>query len=112
MKKGIYVTVYRSAGADCTANGITSKVDRIMLVGEGIREQYKVSEDEPYLELVIRPHLDNYKHANVAGLQDDKKGTTMFGGNYVLVDCPVSGKFFLPVHDRFEDWDTYEAMSR
>lgn len=116
-RRGLLVFVYRAAeGTDCTAGGITSKVKNIILIGQNICGPFKVKEGETYLELVEEycggrvlrfaiPMVDGHK---VYG--DD--GVTMNGGNFIYDhDDRFPADYPIPVRDRFEDWETFQALS-
>lgn len=105
--KGLTVNVLvRADGSDCTNNGITSKVKRIVIVGEGIPKLDAVPEGEVYLELVKREMFGKvYFHAAPRGDEFNPGNRGMAGGNFVyssdsrfndICNYPVS------VHDRFE----------
>ena len=109
--KGLYVSVLRdAAGYDCTNNGITSKVNRILLIDENLKGLYEPEPDEVYLILKRRniwPCESDYIHAepmkNGKPLHTDK--CSMAGGNYVTCcDSRISAlnRYPIPVHDRYE----------
>lgn len=117
---GLPVSVLRNAEiGDCTANGVTKFNDSFKLVDESLQAPFNVEEDEVYLKLVYRqifPGTPAYIHA-----EPYKNGqpiipaghTGMFGGNFVYTsDSRFPNKYPIPVHDRFESWETYERMSR
>lgn len=113
--KGLLVYVYRNAKfGGCTAGGLTDQVSQVLLAGDGIEGQFEIAEDEPYLELVRTAQLRviavprNFKDTkNLVG--------PMFGGNFVYSSdsrfskiCPSP----IPVHDRYETQEVYDALSR
>lgn len=115
MKKGMLVFVYRH-GSDCTAGGITSKLDQIVLVGPGIEGPFEVKEGEPYLELQRKNVNGEYLYA-VPRNDGDKSSLVgpMFGGNFVYSSDSRFRRvcvYPLPVHDRWETQACYDAMSR
>jgi len=113
-KKGLIVNVYKSPLGDSTAGGLTSKFDKAVIVGKGIPEIFAPSEDAPAIYLdKIRDHV----FASPVDKTQEKSGTWMFGGNFVYSSDSRFSKLTndgnpIPVHDRFEDWDTYDRMSR
>lgn len=121
-RTGLSVDVFRDAafnGCDCTAGGITSKVNSLVLVDEKICAPFTVREGEVYLVLEKKPigggeiHLRAIPMVDGRRVNDDKEGVTMFGGNFIYTsDGRFPSKYPIPVHDRFEDWETYEALSR
>lgn len=109
MKQGMLVYVYRN-GADCTAGGITSKVDMIIIVGEGIEGPFEVDEGEAYLELRRKNVGGNeYLYAvPVDGRDTSGMVGPMFGGNFVYTSDSRFAKvckYPIPVHDRYETYN-------
>lgn len=115
MKKGMLVFVYRH-GSDCTAGGITSKLDQMVLVGPGIEGPFEVKDDEPYLELQRKNVNGEYLYAVPRNVGDKRSLVgPMFGGNFVYSSDSRFRKvcaYPLPVHDRWETQQCYESMSR
>ncbi len=117
MKKGMLVSVYRSSHGDCTAGGVTSKLEQLVLVGPGIEGPFEVKEGEPYLELMKKNvGLGEYMYA-VPRNAGDKSSLVgpMFGGNFVYTSDSRFRKvcaYPIPVHDRWETQATYDALSR
>jgi len=118
--RGLSCNVYRAVDfPDCTADGITGKVKCILLVDDSIRAPFKVAENEIYLVLVRRQFplsgKGEYIHAeprmngkNINGLDYG-----MFGGNFIYTsDSRFPSNYPIPVHDRFENQETYNALSR
>lgn len=98
--KGLMVYVYRT-NYDATNGGVTSSHDRVLLVGEGVPEVFKASDDLPALRLVKRIIGGNpYLHAEPI----EKHGKHhMFGGNFIYVsDSRFPNRYPIPVHDRTE----------
>ena len=120
--KTVSVYVLRNDLGDSTANGITSKVNSVWLfsaetTNEEVREFYGKKNESPEnaLRVVKRERYCNYVEPVFKNTGD--QGTYMAGGNYVYT-CDsrykeISGTPYpLPAHDRFEDWVTYEGLSR
>jgi len=111
--KGLAVTVYRYT-TDCTNGGITAKVDRIILVGEGIPEVFEVKENAIYLKLVRRDLWGKeYLHAEPVG-QTKKDIGDMAGGNFIYSSDSRFRKinaYPIPVHDRSETQAEYDTLS-
>jgi hypothetical protein len=114
MKKGMLVYVYRNAEfGGCTNNGLTDKVTKLILVGDGIDGPFEVKEGEPYLELVrnaYRVHAEPRNFGDMSGLIGP-----MFGGNFVYSSDSRFTKVCyapLPVHDRYETQEQYDSLSR
>ena len=88
--KGLYVSILRDAslnGADCTNNGITSKVTRILLVDEKLTGGlYEPQLDEVYLKLVRRNvGFKGTEYIHAVPMVNGKviHSTSMFGGNFI-----------------------------
>jgi hypothetical protein len=114
---GLTVGVFREVDfPDCTANGITSKVSRILLVDDSIEGPFKVGKDEVYLVLVRRNICGReYIHAEPRKESFEMRGDRygMFGGNFIYTsDSRFPNSYPIPVHDRFETLEEYEAFSR
>lgn len=115
-RRGLLVFVYRSDLGDCTAGGVTAKGKSLKLVDQEIKAPFRVEEGEVYLELerfysqgriLFRaiPMVDGHKVYT-------KEGVTMFGGNFIYTsDSRFPSDYPIPVHDRFEDWETFHALS-
>jgi len=98
MKKGLMVFVLR-ADTDCTNEGITTKYDKFILIGEGLPEIFEPSDDTPALYL-IRRNIGgrDYLHASTT-----PTNSGMAGGNYVnACDSRFPNDYPISVHDRFE----------
>lgn len=104
MVRGLLVEVLRQAdGHDCTAEGVTSKFDKAILVGEGIPAIFQPTPDCPALELRKKwPNtLKEYLYAVPADLPESTWVT--FGGNFIYTsDSRFPGRYPIPVHDRIE----------
>jgi len=103
-KQGLIVNVYRPSH-DATNNGLTSKMDQIRLVGEGVDGPFGPKEGEDYL-VVQTKHVGNkpYIYAVPKSLLDSGD-LVMFGGNFVYTSdsrFAAVNKYPIPVHDRVE----------
>jgi hypothetical protein len=112
--KGLLVFVLRHAdGTDCTNGGITSKVSKAILVGDGIPEIFTPNEDAPALRLVRRNIDGEYLHAEPVEGKDAKRVGWMTGGNFIYTsDARFPSRQPISVHDRQETVEQYEALSR
>lgn len=87
--RGISVFVYRnSIGGDCTNYGLSSKKDRLIMVGEDGSDfdcPHTTKEGEDYLVYVLafpgNPILEHYRAIPKSLLDSGKH--VMFGGNFV-----------------------------
>lgn len=117
-RKGLLVEVYRAANrSDCTNGGVTSRVDHCVLVGIGVPEIFEPSERTPALELCTKSvggELYHYARP-VLGPDDPRKNIgPMNGGNFVYTSDSrlPCGRRPIPVHDRWETQEQYDALSR
>lgn len=117
------VTVFRPAGfPDCTGNGLSSKVnsgflfmnctaiDAIMWCKERGKDPSKQfilvkrelwGEDHAYAEPLIKPN----NRAQVFG------GNFLYTSDYRMYKTGGTYKVPVPIHDRFETWEEFEAMT-
>jgi hypothetical protein len=113
--KGMYLSVYRNAQLGDNSNGgVSGKVTRIILIGEGIPEIFEAGPDDVVLKLVRRDFHDGpYFHAEPVDQPKEMAGP-MFGGSFCYTsDSRISRitKYPIPIHDRFETWELYNALS-
>lgn len=105
--KGLICEVYKSFNndgsvSDCTNNGITSKVNRILLCGPGIPEIFEADESLPAFRLVKR-NLFGSEYLHVEPWEKPKRTGWMFGGNLCKTsDSRFPSKYALNIHDREE----------
>lgn len=98
MKKGLMVFVLRSP-TDCSNEGITTKYEKFILIGDGLPELFEPSEDTPALYL-IRRNIDGQEYLNASTTPGN---SGMNGGNYVQTsDSRFPIAYPIAVHDRFE----------
>jgi hypothetical protein len=112
--KGLIVEVYKSFQrdgkvSDCTNNGITSRVNKITLVGEGIPEIFEADEDAPAFKVVRRmlshSDTDNHKeeYLHVEPIERPTGIGWMYGGNICSTsDSRFPNRYPLKIHDRQE----------
>ena len=107
MKQALMVFVYRTGLGDATNGGVSSRVDMLLLAGEGIEGPFEVDDNEHHLELRKKNvGGEDYLYAVPVGYVE-AVGTAgpMFGGNFVYTSdsrfrrvC----KYPIPIHDRYE----------
>lgn len=103
-KKGMIVNVLRPA-YDCTNGGVSSKHDRMFLVGEGVAEIFEERPELPTLVLLKRfIGGREYLRAEPIG-GEEPRPWYMFGGNFIT--CSDSRfqdicQYPIPIHDRKE----------
>lgn len=108
--KGLTVYVYRSALGDCSNNGISSKYDKLILIGEGVEGPVTVDLDDPpenVVQLVKRRLFGTEEYLHVAPLDDTHVGGTKwysYGGNICCSsDSRFPSRYPLKIHDRREE---------
>ena len=103
LNDGMLVFVYRNGLGDATAGGLTSKVDKLTLVGEDLEGPFPPKDGEDHL--VIQKKGD-YIYCVPKSVLDSKEWA-MFGGNFVYTSdsrfAKIS-KYPIPVHDRGEKY--------
>lgn len=100
--KGLIVYVYKSSLGDCTNGGISSKVDKITLCGDGIPEIFEASADAPPFR-VVRRNLRDGEYLHVEPWERPTGSGWMFGGNICNTsDSRFPNKYPLKIHDRQE----------
>ena len=120
--KELSVTVYRFSLGDCTNNGLSSRKNVIDCYdGElsAIVEHCKKNNiDMNEVLFVVRRELWGEEHPYLTPLEwavNKPNGNVCAGGNYANGDSRWKEWFGhdypLPIHDRFETWDEYEALS-
>lgn len=101
--KGLLVFVYKSELGDATANGLTSKEGKLILMGEELDGPFTPKEEVDYL--VVQKKGD-YIYCVPKSILDSKEWA-MFGGNFVYTSdsrfAKIS-KYPIPVHDRVEKY--------
>jgi len=126
------VTVYKDPHGDFTNGGASAGVNEILVVNANGPTDPKHYPDRPTFLLVkgnvpgalkLVPAVDAGDGTYVEKLADGMCGP-MFGGNYgdtsdsrfgELSERLVPGTRFhgaVPIHDRYETWAEYEALSR
>ena len=118
--KGLTLYVYRTHERDCTLGGVSSKANRLTLVGDGIPEIDEATEDAP--EIVLqRSNAVNSNDDRQISLRLipphllDERRWTMFGGNFATtcdsrlgdaIERITGRRFFgaIPIHDRVENY--------
>lgn len=105
IKKGLLVTVFK-ANYDCTANGISSKLDRLILIGDGVVELFGGNEDNSNVVKLVRRKIGNREYLHCEPLEKPiGKNGPMFGGNFIYTsDSRFPNDYPISIHDRFEDF--------
>ena len=115
--KGIIVNIYKP-DYDSTNKGVSSKATQAYLVGEGVPEIFDVGDDKPVFVLIERNLFGRVVvHAQPIGKPQDRNAVgPMFGGNFLYSSDSRFrdrvNEYPIPIHDRFETKEQYEALSR
>jgi len=120
----LFVTVFRPAGfPDCTSNGLSSRVDSSILFSNCTRSEAIAWCNEkgknPDKQFILVPReLWGEDHAYAEPLIKPEGKAQSFGGNFLYTSdsrmYKTGGiyKVPVPIHDRFDTWEDFEAMSR
>ena len=121
----ISVSVFRDAwlNSDCTNNGISARHNRLELFWDCTRNeaQHYCSEHKIAFDtaiFLVKRELWGEDHSYAEPLFKPKGKLEMFGGNFVYTSdsrlyklCGLKTAMPIPVHDRFETQEEYEAMT-
>lgn len=124
MNHSLYF-VYRSAdGADCSNHGLTSRVTAAKLFWDCTRQEAiaycKKHNLKPEDQLIIvQRTLWDEDHSYAEPLVKPEGLAQTFGGNFIYTSNSNCFKFKgektgrpIPVHDSFDDWETFDRLSR
>lgn len=107
--KGLTVWVYRSGLGDCSMNGISSRYDTLILIGEGVEGPVDVDLENPpenVVKLVKRKIFGREEYLHVEPLDGSSNGGGkwyMSGGNLAYsCDSRFPNRYPLSIHDRYE----------
>ena len=101
--KGMLAWVYRTGGSDTTNGGVSSRYDRIVVVGPGIPEVTEPLASEPVLYL--ERWCGGYRVVPDSSPETFHMNGPMSGGNFVFTsDSRWPSKAPIPIFDRFEKW--------
>jgi hypothetical protein len=104
---GLIVDIYKNNGADCTANGISSKSNELCIIN--IKAPFNPDKDRP-AALLVKGNLPNTVRIIPANINEDKTWT-MFGGNFAYssdsrfneaVEKLAKFRGAVQIHDRIE----------
>ena len=122
--KVLYVTVFRAAGfPDCTNNGLSARVDNANLFDDCTEyealEYCEKHNLDPNKQFIMVPRtLWGEDHAYAEPLMKPTGKAQVFGGNFLYTSdsrmYKTGGiyKVPVPIHDRFETWEDFDALSR
>ena len=123
MMKKTLVHVFRWSLGDCTGNGLSNNVDEGYLFWNCTRDEAiewcKQSNIDPTKHFIIREReLWGEDHSYAEPLIKPENRAQVFGGNFLYTSdsrmYKTGGiyKVPVPIHDRFETWEEFDAMSR
>ena len=101
-EKGLLVWVYKDGGGDCSMNGISANVSKMVLIGKDVPQIFSPSEDTP--AIYLKMHMDQ----PIAVPKEGRDGTkwVMFGGNFLYSSDSrfreVVNEYPIRIHDRIE----------
>ena len=122
MIKKINVDVFKSASfGDCTNGGLTSRKRSMFLFVDCTREE-AVEECEKFginpedQLLLVRRELWGERHDYAEPLVKPERMAQCFGGNFVYTSDSRFHEWTgcwnpMPVHDRFDTWEDFNALS-
>ena len=96
--RGLLAYIYKHDGGTSSNGGMSSRVDRVTVVGEGVPGIFAPTDDAPavYLTENVRGHLCAYP-------TDNGDRWLMFGGTFVWTsDSRFPARHPVPLHDRHE----------
>lgn len=114
--RGLYVDVYRTSRlGDCTNGGISSKYDRLLLIGVDGPEEVDMDNLPENAVKVSGIYLAGEYHYHVRPVKGPDPGCVgwMYGGNIAhCSDSRFPHNYPLRIHDRQETTELYEQLSR
>lgn len=112
---GFQVDVYRNAYVSSGSEGLTSKVNSVVLIGAGLPEMHEPTEQCPALILYRKKLHDGTYYYYCEPITDPDTGFRgwMAGGNYVFCNDSrfrqITG-YPIPVHDRQERMENWRSQ--
>ncbi len=106
--QGLTLNVYRWSLGDCTLDGISSRYNTLILVGDEIEGPVSVDLDNPPENVVkiVRRKIGGQEYMHLEPLDGSGNGGArwyMSGGNLASTcDSRFPSKYALDIHDRFE----------
>lgn len=114
--KGLLAWIYKEGGRDSSNFGLSSRCDKVVIVGKGIPEISEASDDCPAVEIVERIVIGKpYLTAYPVKAAPQHQTLYMFGGCFIW-SCDSRfrdiSEYPVPLHDRSETWEQYDALSK
>ena len=114
--RGLYIDVYRTSRlSDCTNSGISSRYDRLLLIGVDGPEEVDPDNLPENAVKISGVWLGNEYHYHLRPVKDPDPNCAgwMCGGNIAYTsDSRFPHDYPLRIHDRQETWKQYEQLSR
>lgn len=122
--KQLSVNIYKFPLGECTNNGASSRHTTMVAFDgdlEEIRQYVENKQIDPDKCLyLVRRELWGENHFYFTPLEfalNNPNGNVCMGGNYCCTSDSrwremVGDSYPRPIHDRFETWEQYEALSR
>ena len=106
---GLIVDVYRNSSADCTANGISSNQNTLILID--IDAPFE-GDEKNSVKLVTRWLFGKWYHHAEPLVKPEGMVGPMMGGNFIYTsDSRFPSDYPIPLHDRFETQEAYKHLS-
>jgi hypothetical protein len=116
--RSITATVYTPSYGDSTNDGVSSRVTFLNVAGMELAPKEwddpdvtRANPDDPdsvIFDVKVKSFgKGDYRYLVAREVPEEGLCGPMFGGNYARCDDEM-----LPIHDRFETWEMYEANSR
>lgn len=118
--KGLRCEIYKGKCetiTDCSNGGISSRVNEVILIGDGIRGPFEPDSESPAVEIrSIRVGL-GFEHFYAVPIADELRHEghvgPMFGGCFIYTsDSRFPFDHPIPLHDRWETREQYRALSQ
>lgn len=101
--KGLIASIYRYGENDSSNGGLSSKVDKVVIVGEGIPEIFEATEEMP--AVIIEKRRFGFRETDYLSARPvELEGKhTMAGGTFIYShDSRFPADYPIPLHDRVE----------
>lgn len=123
MKYDLHFVYVCKAHGDCSGHGLSSRVDSAYLFWDCTKEEAlewcKENHKDPEQQFIlVKRELWGEDHSYAEPLIKPEGMAQVFGGNFLYTSssngCNISGKKCatpIPIHDRFETWEEFDALS-
>ena len=105
MKKGLLAYILKDSLGDCSNDGISSKAQRVIIVGDNIPKIFETDEKTPAIKIVKR-NLSNGEYIHAEPLENPRGNGWMAGGAFIY-SCDsrfreLVNAYPVSLHDRQE----------